>query len=118
KNPPRLVYVLVAHDHAQRQVGCALHERARLSTRNGERLRGVLPARQRHLDVTLQAVLPEFMNWRSRLAAAGGLVTKVVRATRKSSREEEKQKFSHEQQLADMETAWGPVENVWVWSES
>lgn len=62
--------------------------------------------------------MPEFMNWRGRLTAAGGLLPKVVRATRKSSREEEKQKYSHEQQLADMETAWGQVEDAWVWSES
>lgn len=62
--------------------------------------------------------MPEFMNWRGRLAAAGGVLPDRIRISRKSSREEEKQKFSHEQQGSDMDLVWGPIDPIWWWQES
>jgi len=62
--------------------------------------------------------VPDFHSWRERLAAAGGTPPKRIRATRKSSREEDRQRSSHEQQMAEMDAAWGPIDPVWWWRES
>ena len=59
-----------------------------------------------------------FRNWRERLKAAGGVLPKVIRATRKSSREDSKQLHSHEQQMAEMNGVWGLVDSIWWWAES
>ncbi|TVP58587.1 MAG: recombinase family protein [Gemmatimonadales bacterium] len=62
--------------------------------------------------------MTEFTNWRHRLEAQGGVVPDRVRVTRKSSRENHKQQFSHDQQIAAMEKEWGSVDPAWCWEES
>lgn len=62
--------------------------------------------------------MKEFRSWRERLKAGGGVLPSRIRATRKSSREDQKQIHSHEQQMDEMNLKWGEVDEVWWWRES